>query len=215
MTLAWHPLTLNHTPYLVSFAIENEGYRLVLTDVNHVWEATLARDAFKKVKQVGLLFNGHFGFFALTGHKETMPQLATEEQELLQILKQKLYWTEGEPPANQTASETQPQYTLQLSSNNKKALLTLKSKIGFFPFSWTFHASLLPDASIFVKDNFVLPLLFAQLALNRRLTRLKQIVADKDKQLQEYQKSGVKIPKGEFWNGDLLFESINGDLVDQ
>jgi len=120
-----------------------------------------------------------------------MPQLTTDESELVDTLKRQIYIAHDDKLLE---SQSQPHYCLSNSTWNS-VILTLESKIGFFPFSWAFHCQLIDNCMSFIKNNFVLPLFVVQQELVRRITCLEQILYDKDRQIQEYQKLGIKIPK--------------------
>jgi len=168
----WTPILIADIEYFVAFSILREplGYKMLLTDFEQAWESTLHGQQLIQYKQ------------------KTMPQLTTGESELVDILKKQIYNCTDE-------SLVQPRYSLSNSKNWNRVILTLESKIGFFPFSWSFHCHRIKDCMGFIKNSFVLPLFVVQHELVRRLACLEQILHDKDRQIQEYQKLGIKIPK--------------------
>jgi len=175
-TSDWTSISIEDIEYLVSFSILRAplGYHLMITDLEQVWESSLQGKKLIHYK------------------RKTMPQLTTDESELVDTLKRQIYNTDD---YKFPESHSQPHYSLSNSKTRASVILTLESKIGFFPFSWPFHCQRVDSCKSFIKNNFVLPLFVVQQELVRRTTCLEQILYDKDRQIQEYKKLGLKIPK--------------------
>jgi hypothetical protein len=143
------------------------GYCLYVTNLERVWESLLC------------------GQYLINYKRKHLPQLISSESELMETLKKHIY------------SDTQSsKYSLSPDPpNGDSIVITLESKIGFFPFNWSFHCKSVSDSAQFLKNYFIFPLFVVQSELNRRLLKLEQIITDKDRQIMEYQKSGLRIPK--------------------
>lgn len=79
-----------------------------------------------------------------------------------------------------------------------RVILSLKTKIDFFPFEWSFECLPLSDhqSSIFIRDNFVFPFFMMSKELARQNQILKSMVVERDTQIAELKKNNLKLSRG-------------------
>jgi hypothetical protein len=72
--------------------------------------------------------------------------------------------------------------------------LSLKTKLGFFPFSWTFDFTPISHSATFIRDYLIFPLFAISKELNRQNEILAQFVTERDCLIQEYKQRSETAP---------------------
>jgi hypothetical protein len=79
-----------------------------------------------------------------------------------------------------------------------RVILSVKTKIDFFPFEWSFECRPLSEhqSSVFIRDTFVFPFFMVSKELGRQNQILKSMVVERDMQIAELKKNNLKLSRG-------------------
>ncbi|KAJ8389801.1 hypothetical protein AAFF_G00115070 [Aldrovandia affinis] len=190
----WAPVSLGGLQLLAKSSFRNTTYRVLLSDMQCVWEEEMtaaaiqdrAQDLNRRLRAPVSAFFSHLRDVAsprLTGRGE------------------------GEAASGVNAAE----FSLLHSQNRLD--VRLKSELAGVPFYWEFRCTTASMAV--VCSHFVHPLLAVSEVLLRQVGELEDLLARKDAEIQDYRESGAELSRGRLETKLFNKQKFREDFITQ
>ncbi|XP_036397119.1 non-homologous end-joining factor 1 [Megalops cyprinoides] len=190
----WVPVCVGGVQLLAKSCFGNTAYRLLLTDMECVWEEEMsaaaiqdrARDLNRRLRAPVSAFFAHLCAVA-------RPCLT------------------GQGDGGGESDRNEAEFTLSRSADG--LTVRLKSELAGVPFYWEFHCT--PASVAEVCSHLVRPLLAMSRLLQRQVGELAALLARKDAEIQDYKENGAVLSRGRLLTDVFEEQTYRENLLTQ
>ncbi|XP_060775199.1 non-homologous end-joining factor 1 isoform X3 [Neoarius graeffei] len=169
--LPWVPVNIDGSKLLTKAWFGDTEYRLLLSDLNSVWEEEMSTDSIERRAQVL--------------NKRLRAPVRAFCTRLRSVV-----W----PCLSRQSDEESPAVRFLLKHEGDHLTVSLKSELGDVPLFWEFRCT--PASVAVVCRELVCPFLSMTQVLHRHVGELTALLLKKDAEIQEYRENGAMLSRG-------------------
>ncbi|KAG9335566.1 hypothetical protein JZ751_004470 [Albula glossodonta] len=169
---SWAPVCLGGLQLLAKSCFKDTAYRLLLSDMQFVWEEEMNTAAIQERAQVN--------------------QSGQELNRRLRAPVSAFFTHLCEVACPRLAGADSAEFS-SLQCSQDRLDIRLKSELAGVPFYWEFRCT--PASVAVVCSHFVRPLLAVSMVLQRQVGELGTLLARKDTEIQDYKESGAELSR--------------------